>query len=875
MNSQRFNIQCGWLIAASLIMACQLTIVLCLISHFLPYKPDPLLNTIFYHYRTGYMPEREILLYMTGIIIACTCFLVLALRYYHQIINAQLNTAWVPYCFLQGSIVICQIIGAFCITVSQGAWWAWSFFYAFLVMACLGNIFWPEIHLFFNRQTLKINLPSLSFKGMTKFLLASVLALQAILVITKFFFLNIPVMVVLSIVLLAIALRIILIIKPPMIYFYGEVVLTALLCHALMQQMMYPLRPHMAEGAFNFLLFMALLFKFFYHFYVDLGQRIINYFKQIMIHPFAKQGIVAAAILFIFLVIYIPNTQAVIAQFFLGDYFHTWDVVFMGTVYAISQGMTPGVDVNATYGLGITVFLASMAKLLGGFDYANILKTLVILGIVYYAAWYLLLRRIFQYQWLAFAAIILGLRAQVFLKIVAPMVWNEAQASVLRYAVDVFFFWCLWLYLKGHRKIFLWLMVLLAGYSIFYMPTTGVFLAFICFLGIALLLLKEWVATAVLTKEKVFYLIRPLIFIPVVAAGCFYLTVGENIVKADFWARLTEWTSYFSHGFFYQPIFYALQFHEYTKVAIGLLIPVFYLATAFYTGFKFTCAKGKANDGFICLLAVYGLGLFTYYIGMSHKYYSVALPAVFILFFWFDKFLPYFKPVWRPRLIVITVVGCLYCLITTHMFMAYPNLLNWSANPILDPKVSTKVSPRVDYFHQLSVDFPQALKLPVNSLGKVDEDFRFEKDFINQEALISYYNNETAFSEDAALIAQLTKPEERIALLSSFEVMLLSKANRKPFFYYFPLLNSHPMRMRNFVVTTIFSYPQLMRCLKQMEEQQPPYVFMEKIFLTEQVPAWYGQQFEDLITLIRYVRQHYEPYASGKYLVAMKRKEVK
>ena len=80
------------------------------------------------------------------------------------------------------------------------------------------------------------------------------------------------------------------------------------------------------------------------------------------------------------------------------------------------------------------------------------------------------------------------------------------------------------------------------------------------------------------------------------------------------------------------------------------------------------------------------------------------------------------------------------------------------------------------------------------------------------------------------------------------------------------------MRMRNFMVTTIFSYPQLQQCLDQLEQQKPDHVFMERIFLTPQVPQWYGEQYEDLLALIRYVLHYYEPAETGEYLVAMKRK---
>ena len=77
--------------------------------------------------------------------------------------------------------------------------------------------------------------------------------------------------------------------------------------------------------------------------------------------------------------------------------------------------------------------------------------------------------------------------------------------------------------------------------------------------------------------------------------------------------------------------------------------------------------------------------------------------------------------------------------------------------------------------------------------------------------------------------------------------------------------------MRNFPPSNIFTRVQLARMIDQLEEQKPEYVFMERIFLTPQVPQWYGLKYEDLIDIIRYVLSHYQVVDRGEYLVALKR----
>ena len=110
------------------------------------------------------------------------------------------------------------------------------------------------------------------------------------------------------------------------------------------------------------------------------------------------------------------------------------------------------------------------------------------------------------------------------------------------------------------------------------------------------------------------------------------------------------------------------------------------------------------------------------------------------------------------------------------MFTGYPNLLNFSRNPIIDPLVAQRVGHDSPYFNQLYADFPESLKLPLNSLGQKDEGLKFEKDFNTHQQLIDYYKKETDFSSDAGLIQRLTPAGSRVALLSSFEVMILDQA---------------------------------------------------------------------------------------------------
>ena len=58
--------------------------------------------------------------------------------------------------------------------------------------------------------------------------------------------------------------------------------------------------------------------------------------------------------------------------------------------------------------------------------------------------------------------------------------------------------------------------------------------------------------------------------------------------------------------------------------------------------------------------------------------------------------------------------------------------------------------------------------------------------------------------------------------------------------------------------------------MDQLTMGHPKYIFMEKVFLEDKIPASYQEKNSALLTIIAYVREHYQVYRQGKYLVAMK-----
>lgn len=578
-----------------------------------------------------------------------------------------------------------------------------------------------------------------------------------------------------------------------------------------------------------------------------------------------------AGCLFIFLVIYMPDLQAVVAMVFMGEYFHNWDVDLFGAVYAITHGLIPGVDVITTYGFGVAVMVAKIVNWLGGFDYTKILGIIMWAGIIYYSLWFLLMRRFLSSSLLAFAAILFAIRMEMFNLGLEPFIWAAVMASVFRYCFEIGVFWMLWMHIQTRRIIFLIAGAFIASLSLYYMLTTGMYMFLVFGLYV---IVSAFFPSLGGSKDRLQWRNHALILASVFAwTGLwFYLTVGTHVLEISFWNNIVEYNSYFIRGIFSDLLTAPILRNDYVLGIGGLLYPVFYLTTFLYVAGKLMDGRLSGRDVFAGLLAFYGLEIHSYYIVRASQWYSIGLPGIFLFFYWLTKILGKVPLFWRQRVTWGLIAAAFFCLGTDRLFIGYPNLLNFSRNPLVDNRTAFRVGPNhVPYFHQLLVDFPESFKLPFNSIGQKDEGLKFEKDFANQDELKAYYAQQTSFPEDAAMIRRLIPEGARAAVLSSFEVLLLNEANRKPFFYYFPLLNSYPMTARNFMVTELLSYPQIQKVLDQLESQKPSYVFMERIFLTPQVPQAYFYDFPDLITLLRYVLSNYKPVEVGKYLVAMKR----
>lgn len=653
-----------------------------------------------------------------------------------------------------------------------------------------------------------------------------------------------------------------------------ESILTALLLSAFFKVIVYDDRPILATWIFWALTALTALNKIFWPEIKTIFVKSDALIRRLAKAKYFPPIFAAVFAAFTALLIYVPNPEGALARIFIGEQFHHWDSFVMGPGMAYSTGSVLNVEVVSRYGLGMPIIVSHLTKIFGGFTHLNVLIVLIAVCIAYYVLWYLLLSR-WLGVFIAAIVILVAVRTQMFHTGTYPFVFTYPSATPMRFCFDILFMASVFGHLVSHRRIFLLGAGLFAGAGIFHLTAEGLYLtAALYFYLLAHVLTPHYRRYVCSSAKDIVFIVGCFVMPVVVAAGLFYAAQGTHMFRAEFWKNMTDFAMFFLSGFGTNPIYQSLQSRLYLQSLMGFVMPLGYVFSLVLLTSLWCLRKLTYRDIFAAVLCVYGLGLYHYYISLSMwtSYYMIGLPFWFVMGYWLKTLtsrLPA-RQAYNTKLVLFT---CAFlALMTNHNFLSYPNALNVSRNPLVDPLVAQPLPNRMPYFNHLFYQYPDAYKMPLNSVGETDEQLKMEPDFRTDSQLVEYFRQEFDFDEDAKLIQNLTPSKSRVALVSSFEIKILMQADRQPFFYVFPLVNSRPMRMRNFVVTHLYTVDHLKRTLAQLEDNKPEYVFMERIFLNRTIPQAYIYDSPGLLDVLNYINDGYEPVSYGKYLVAMKRK---
>jgi len=638
-----------------------------------------------------------------------------------------------------------------------------------------------------------------------------------------------------------------------------EGALTFLMVSAVFKILVYFNSPQLAQWSLTGLIILSVLSKVFYP---ELKGSVVFIYQRVNVitwAPYANAWWIAL----IALMIYMPDLQKVIAMIFMGDWLHHMDFLLMSVGWASLWGQTPYVDVISQYGVGLPIIFARITNIFGGFDYVPALGVMMWFTILYFVLTYFVVRLWLRSALIAGVAFLLIFRLQMFHFGVSPLIWCTPSASPVRFGLDILWLAAILQHMRTNRSRWLILAALYSGFAVYYMTSGGmtVFVTFYAYL-IALI--------SIPSKPRWYYLCWVL---PLLSALVFFgATYGDHIFQKEFWHNLLDYMEVFSKRGA-MPMYESLKYRYFWAFFMSMVVPFTYIATLLYVSVCFYLEKGPLERIFTGLLSIYGLANYQYYVVRSAvtSYYVDVLPFILIVCFWFTRCLEHLPLLWQRRLKAAAVVLGFYALLTNQNYLAYPNLLNLSRNPMTDNLVIQRFPDRLGYFNNMYKNAKDQDKLPVNDLGNTQEDIRTEDDFKDDDELVAYFRKSFDFSDDAALIQGLTKPGERAALISSFETKILIQARRPPFFYHFPMLSSRPMTFRIFPSDAAHIPSFQKDIINEIRERRPMYVFMEKVFLQDPLPPSYQEDYDRELAVINYIKAHYRPYQNGLYLVALKR----
>lgn len=141
----------GLLAAAAILCAMEMLIIVGVILFYIPFTPDPSLRDIFFHYRKGYVPEQELLLYGVGITMAAVFFVSAAVVFARRVSDGLFRRSLMRYAAVHAAVVIMLAACVFKLIVTPSDGIVWACLYTMLGVSLGLNIFWSEIDQWFGR----------------------------------------------------------------------------------------------------------------------------------------------------------------------------------------------------------------------------------------------------------------------------------------------------------------------------------------------------------------------------------------------------------------------------------------------------------------------------------------------------------------------------------------------------------------------------------------------------------------------------------------------------------------------------------------------------------------------------------------------------
>jgi len=534
--------------------------------------------------------------------------------------------------------------------------------------------------------------------------------------------------------------------------------------------------------------------------------------------------------IFLFCSIFIPDIEGLNARIFSVDKLYHLDSLIIAPGWAHLKGLVLNVDVISIYGVGLPITISRLAQMIGGFGYENVLLVMLCLVIVYYVIFYSFLRYWTKSILISLIGIILYLKLQMFNN--DPLIVMYPGRSAFRYMFDIPFMMFILLHCRYGKKYFILCSSVITGMALSYITDSGVYLLITLYAYLFLNFMFEDNRRRMFSSKKDIVWVLSYALLPFfVGVFMLWVFVGNNVFTYKYWYNvlliIKELPANGAVAFAYN-----VGNAKYMLFFMSCVIPIAYLLTMIVqAGMKFL-KKTEDENLFVITLCVYGLCLYHYFVWRSilSNFYVVCGPFILILCFWLREYSKRID-VKRSRSILLTILlfSAIF-LFTDNNFVNCNNIFNLSgANS--------------------------------NSVKK----------FMNEQLDVQY---------DIEVIERLTSEDDRVCVISSFETMMLVKADRKPYFYQFPQLTSEFLRntVQAYGGTNFFRGDKDKYGMKRVKEKfgrtLPEYIFVEK-----KITAKLGNlkfYFEPgffLTTIFDTLSKHYVPVnEQTRYLFVFKRK---
>jgi len=177
-------------------------------------------------------------------------------------------------------------------------------------------------------------------------------------------------------------------------------------------------------------------------------------------------------------VLWLPRPQLVAGQSFTGetDPFHHWDFFAMGPALAYRHEIPLVVGAYSQYGLGYPMIVNWLSPVLP-LSYGNFVWLGSIYACLYFPGLAGLLRSLTGSWGWAATGVVMAIHVQFFHGIIPGCtILNHPSSSILRYSMDIWFFWWLLLHLRSGRLIWISALGATAGLAFLLGIDTGIYL---------------------------------------------------------------------------------------------------------------------------------------------------------------------------------------------------------------------------------------------------------------------------------------------------------------------------------------------------------------------------------------------------------------